>query len=140
MEEVLLNGRFQMLPACSMHYDVSLSRKNIMFVENTNFNGRQRKLVSILMDNIIGCKLYNSKLSRDVCSYFKVITLRRDKKNIRQKQSFTFRVNRSDVREENYEVAENWACMINWLLHDPNLSAEDLKGRVLFYFFNQLIS
>ena len=73
MEETVLNGRFQMLPSCSTHFDVTLSRHNIMFTEHCSTTSKQqRKLTSILMDNVVGCKMYNSKLSHDVCSYFKV--------------------------------------------------------------------
>ena len=126
MEEILLYGKFQMLPSCSVFYDVTLTRQNIMFVEVTN--GKRRKLMSILMDNIIGCKLYNSKLSQDVCSYFKVITLSKDKKNIRQKESYTFRVNETEDKEGNNKIAENWTCIISWILSNSQLSAAELKG------------
>ena len=128
MEEAVLNGRFQMLPSCSIHYDVTLTRRNLMFVEQMS-SKHQRKLTTILMDNVIGCKMYNSKLNQDVCSYFKVITLCKGKKDVRQKRSYAFRLDELQSREGNNATAEKWTRLISWLIVKPNISVDELLGR-----------
>ena len=134
MEETILNGRFQMLPSCSIHYDVSLTRQNLLFVEQFS-SKHQRKLTSILMENVIGCKMYNSKLNQDVCSYFKVIALCKGKKETRQKRSYAFRVDELQSREGNNATAEKWTRLISWLIVNPQLPVDELLGRLLWSFF-----
>lgn len=131
MEETVLHGRFQMLPSCSTHYDVTLTRRNLMFVEQSTTK-TPRKLTSVLMDTIIGCKMYNSKLNQDLCSYFKVITLAKGKKGTRHKRSYAFRVDEKSSREGNNKIAERWTCLISWLIINPQLPVDDLRAKQFF--------
>lgn len=130
MEEKLLEGKFFMFPSCKCKYDVIVTRQNLMFRQHQAPGSRSvpKNFCSILMENVIGCRIYESKVMKDQYCCFNVVALIKNKKGQRQRQEFTFCVLQSNDKQENFTITETWARTIAWLAKDPTISPEELEG------------
>lgn len=127
MEEKLLDGMFQMLPLCNEH-NVIITRQNIIIREYNTEQQNRNKFISILIENIIGSKIFESKIKKDPCLCFQLVTLVKNKKGIRERKTFTFRVTETTDKQESYAIAETWARTIAWLARDATIDITELQG------------
>jgi len=131
MEEKLLDGVFQMLPLCNEH-NVIITRQNIIIREYNTEQQNRNKFISILIENIIGSKIFESKIKKDPCVCFQLVTLVKNKKGIRERKTFTFRVTETTDKQESYTIAETWARTIAWLARDATIDISELQEKENF--------
>ena len=63
MDEKLLDGRFFLFPSCAAKCEVFLTRQNIMYRQIVSKpNGKPRPYISILMENIVGSRIFESRI------------------------------------------------------------------------------
>lgn len=102
-----------------------------MFGQEAN-NKPQKNFTSILIENIIGSKMFENKIANDTSSFFQIITLTKNKKGFRQKEVYTFRVSESEDKQENRTICETWARTIAWLLWDQEINMTELEEKETF--------
>ena len=128
MEEKLLEGEFQMHPKNGDMFFVQLMRQNIIFYKKDPKNSL-KGFTSILLKNVIGCKVYESCDKQDPYPCFKVIAMIKKKKGVRIKEDIVFRIVDYCYKEGNVKIAELWMRTILWLLQEPDINTQLLKGR-----------
>ena len=129
MEEKLLDGNFFLFPSCSKRCEVYLTRQNIMYREIVSKPGAKPKpYISILMENIIGSRIFESRIKKDNYCCLSVHILFKNKKGHRERKQVTFCVYHSEDKLENMTISETWARTISWLALDHNISVDELQG------------
>ena len=130
MDEKLLDGRFFLFPSCAAKCEVFLTRQNIMYRRIVSKpNGKPRPYISILMENIVGSRIFESRIKKDNYCCLTVHMLLKNKKGNRERQQVTFCIYHSDDKQENITIAETWARTISWLARYPNISVDELQGK-----------
>lgn len=129
MEEKLLEGLFYMFPSCSIKYEVVVSRQNIMFREHiTKPRKGSTNFTSILMENVIGCRIFEAKSKKEKYCCLGISTLLKNKLGVRERKQFTFCIFQSDDKQENMTIAESWAKTLSWLAKYPDIAVDELYG------------
>ena len=138
-DEIFLTGNFQQYPECNNTYNVRLGRKNLIFeqaVDSVTYTKLTDGFTSVLLQDVVAARLYNSKIPNDTSAYFHITAYPLTKvgkmRRKRKKKEFTFRVSESDDEESNMIVAETWARSVEWLIKNPSISQEDLQSNSLY--------
>jgi len=131
MEEKLLDGKFYLFPLCTKIHEVIVTRQNLMYREQviTKQGVPPKPFISILMENIIGCKIFESKMKKDSYCCLMVNMLMKNKKGMRERKHVTFCIFQSDDKQENMTITETWARTLSWLARDPTLNVEELQEK-----------
>ena len=130
MDEAILQGCFQQFPECQQHYRIQVSRTGVVFYEHQDgVQTSPRKFTSIQISDVIGSKIYQSKIPNDTSAYFKIVAYRANKKRVRTMQCYTFRVHESDDTQCNTDIAHMWSRTLAWLIDGSEMTVDQLKGK-----------
>lgn len=128
-ESVLLQTCFHILPSNKL-FEVRLTRKKL-FWQQTSIDSccstSNTPLFSIDLEDVYGGKVFRSKSRHNVNSYLHIFTCPVEGKR-RVRRKIRFKVSGWEDVESNVKGAERWLKMILWLVKDPDIDVDTIKG------------
>lgn len=131
-ESVLLQSCFQLLPGKKL-FEVRLTRKKLVYEQTTVACCKPTKLslFSTNIEDIYGAKVFKRNTKDDVNAYLHIFTCPlEDKKRVRKR--IRFKVSGWEDIQSNVRLAGQWVKTISWLVKDPDIDANTIKGNHFF--------